>query len=263
MPRVAGVCGPRGAGQRVDARTACSAAPFANRGAGRLGRLEAGFVPFVVPTFPTYTPVRKMMEKERLAEVIQKGAGSPVAVQSHSAIRSKSAHFADATCGPPEGTPTVEIAALTSVSHSARTRMTDARIEDLARSIAREAGAAPVSPGRAVAAIVRHRLGALPEEQQTAVRSRALQYLRTGLRTEHSDWLTVAEAAALLRTTERALKRAFRSTAGRRAYGWPQWRNNRWWVARQAVDPQTAPAFFASLPRSEPWPRDSLPEWVE
>ena len=140
--------------------------------------------------------------------------------------------------------------------------MTPAQLDDLARSIASEAAAAPVSPGRSAAAIVRHRLVALPTAQQEVVRRRALEYLSPCVRQEDPDWLTLSEAAARLRTTERALKRAFRSVAGRRAYGWPRWRANRWWVARQVVDPALAPAYFAALPEREPWPDDGSPPWL-
>lgn len=105
-------------------------------------------------------------------------------------------------------------------------------------------------------------MAALPEAEREVVRQGALEYLRPGLRQEDPDWLTLPEAAARLRTTDRALKRAFRTVAGRRAYGWPRWRANRWWVARQVVDAALAPAYFAALPEEEPWPSDGLPAWA-
>lgn len=141
--------------------------------------------------------------------------------------------------------------------------MTPAQLDDLAHSIASEAAVAPVSPGRSAAAIVRHRLVAMTDADQQAVLRRALEYLRPSIPDRDPDWLTLHEAAVRLRTTERALKRAFRTIAGRRAYGWPRWRANRWWVARQVVDPALAPAYFAALPDAEPWPTDALPDWVE
>jgi len=150
-----------------------------------------------------------------------------------------------------------------SKNHSDTLPMTPAQLDDLAHSIAGEAKLAPASPGRSAAAIVRHRLSALPETEQAAVLRRALEYLRPAIRDKDPDWLTLTEAAARLRTTERALKRAFRTVVGRRAYGWPCWRANRWWVARQAVDPALAPAYFATLPEAEPWPVDALPIWAD
>lgn len=105
----------------------------------------------------------------------------------------------------------------------------------------------------------------MTDADQRAVLRRALEYLRPPLSAAcdmDPDWLTLREAAARLRTTERALTRAFRTIQGRRAYGWPRWRANRWWIARQVVDPALAPAYFAVLPEAEPWPRESLPTWV-
>jgi hypothetical protein len=140
--------------------------------------------------------------------------------------------------------------------------MTQSQIDDLARSIAAEAAAAPVSPARAAAAIVRHRFAGASEGDREAIRKRAAEYLRPSRMGPEPDWLTLSEAAVRLRTTPKALKRAFRNAAGRRAYGWPRWRSNRWWIARQVVDSNLAPGYFASLPEFEPWPPECLPSWV-
>jgi hypothetical protein len=140
--------------------------------------------------------------------------------------------------------------------------MTYHQIEDLAQAIASEAAAAPVSPAKSAVALVRHRLRSLSTEHQARVTQRALDLLSPAIRKGDPDWLTLTEAAGRLRTTVRALKRVFRSVEGRRAYGWPRWRGHRWWVARPAVDPDLAPAYFAKLPEAEPWPAESLPHWV-
>lgn len=144
--------------------------------------------------------------------------------------------------------------------------MTDERLEDLARAVATEASTAPRSPGRSVAALVRHRMSGETGDTRERLRRRALQILEESIPArvpQAQSWLTLREAAQRLRTSERALKRAFHSLAGRRAYGWPQWRGHRWWVAHQVTDPALAPAFFAGLPREEPWSPDSLPPWAE
>lgn len=143
--------------------------------------------------------------------------------------------------------------------------MTEDRLDDLAEALVEEAKAAPRSPGRSVAALVRHRMSAETEETRLRLRRRALKLLAKSngqAEPEPRDWLTLEEAARHLRTSKRALKRAFHSVAGRRAYGWPRWRGHRWWVARQVVDPSLAPAYFANLPDEEPWPPESLPKWV-
>lgn len=144
--------------------------------------------------------------------------------------------------------------------------MTDQRFEACARILAAEAKDAPRSPGRSVAALVRHRLSGETEDTRAQLRHRALQLLEESTPAGAPDsisWLTLAEAARRLRTSERAIKRALHSAAGRRAYGWPQWRGHRWWIAYQVTDSALAPAFFAALPREEPWPADMLPPWVE
>jgi hypothetical protein len=140
--------------------------------------------------------------------------------------------------------------------------MTPQKIEDIAHAIAAEAAVAPVSPARSAVALVRHRLGSLTGEEQIQITRRALELLRPAARHGDPDWLTLAEAATRLRTTPRALKRSFRTMSGRRAYGWPRWFSNRWWVPRAAVDASLAPGFFAALPQAEPWPSDSLPAWA-
>lgn len=140
--------------------------------------------------------------------------------------------------------------------------MTHHQIKDLAQAIASEAAAAPVSPAKSAVALVRHRLRSLSPEHQARVTRRALDLLSPAIRQGDPDWLTLPEAAGRLRTTVRALKRVFRTVEGRRAYGWPRWRGHRWWVARHAVDPDLAPAYFAKLPDSEPWPPDCLPPWA-
>lgn len=121
---------------------------------------------------------------------------------------------------------------------------------------------APVSHGRSAAAIVRHRFAALGQAERGAIRERALEYLRPRATGAVPEWLTLTEAAALLRTTPRALKRVFRTPAGQRAFGWPRWRSNRWWIARAAADPRLAPGCFAVLPETEPWPPETLPAWA-
>ncbi len=54
----------------------------------------------------------------------------------------------------------------------------------------------------------------MPNAKQEAVCRRALEYLRPAATAGDPDWLTLPEAAARLRTTERALKRAFSNRGG-------------------------------------------------
>ena len=158
--------------------------------------------------------------------------------------------------------PRALLRALSSAPASAELKEAAACIADACagkRYPSKACGAVLRNHGGDLAPRVRSQLKELVEEELEARRDLStLSVVNVPARA----WLSVQEAASLLRLHESTLLERMRQRDGRRRMGWPLWDGHRWLIAPQAIDPDTSAVFLAKLPETEPL-ADLLPNWCE
>lgn len=164
-------------------------------------------------------------------------------------------------CRHPQIHPRILITALGEIPSAAELHQAAACIAD--------ACAGKRYPSKACGALLRNHGGALAPR----VRAQLKQLVEQELEAQRDGsppvaavpplaWLSVQEAATILRLHPSTLAERLRQRDGRRRLGWPQWDGHRWLIAPQAIDPNTSAVFLAKMPEAEPL-ASLLPDWCE
>jgi hypothetical protein len=87
--------------------------------------------------------------------------------------------------------------------------------------------------------------------------SEELVILRTSGAFEHAptpsgNWLSVEQAAAMLRKTSRTIRDWLETDDGRRRLGWPWFDGREWQIPEPAINPDSRAEYMGRLPADEP-----------
>lgn len=170
----------------------------------------------------------------------------------------------------PISSPPASARSLRALIHALRPEPTEAELASVVELIAAEAVAARY-PDKAIGALLRHNSASLHRHVRDRIRDAARDAVfrqRSAVATAAAtvpartdgEWLTVREAAPRLRVHEDTLYERLKDPDHRRRLGYPRWDGHQWLIPSLAVNPATAAAFLATVPREEPQ-QELLPPW--